>query len=253
MAKLGEWLLLLLESKEEGIYMLKDKLEPINEKITEALEKRTGPKMTGDKVTITAVTKNHPSFIVIEALEAGLTNIGENRVQEAKKKKEELPPGGSWHLIGHLQTNKAKQAVELFDIIESIDSEKLLKLINQEAEKIGKVQDILLQVNVAKEEQKSGFSLEEYEALLPNLTNFDKVRVRGLMVIAKQTDNVEETRPTFAEGYKLFTELQEKLGSENCNILSMGMTHDYWVAIEEGANAIRLGTALFGARDYSRK
>lgn len=233
--------------------MLSGKLEPILAKINEAIKKRTEAKITGDKVYITAVTKNHPSYVVIEALEAGLGNIGENRVQEAKKKKEELPPGGIWHLLGHLQTNKAKQAVELFDIIESVDSEKILDLINKEAKKIGKIQDVLLQINIAKEEQKSGLSEEEYEELLPKLINFDRVRVRGIMVIAKQTDNVEETRPIFARGYELFKELREKLDSEKCDVLSMGMTHDYWIAVEEGANAIRIGTALFGPRDYSMK
>ncbi|MDD4320281.1 MAG: YggS family pyridoxal phosphate-dependent enzyme [Acidaminococcaceae bacterium] len=233
--------------------MLEDNINIVRAKINKALAQRKTKKLTGDKVTIVAVTKNHPVQVVTEALEAGLQNIGENRVQEAKGKRELLPNGGIWHLIGHLQTNKTKQAVELFDIIESVDSEKVLTAINKEAGKIGKVQDILLQVNVAREEQKSGFLQEEFVALLPKLHVFDKVRVRGLMVIAQATDNPEETKPVFADGYENFLLLQNQVGAGYCDILSMGMTHDYWVAVEEGANSIRLGTALFGLRDYSIK
>lgn len=233
--------------------MLEDNIRIVRTKINEAIAKRKGKKLTGDKVTIVAVTKNHPAQVVTEALEAGLQNIGENRVQEAKHKRDVLSAGGIWHLIGHLQTNKIKQAVELFDVIESVDSKKVLTAINKEAGKRGKVQDILLQVNIAREEQKSGFLQEEFIDLLPKLADFEQVRIRGLMVIAQATDNQEETRPIFSTGYEDFLLLQKLVGAEYCNILSMGMTHDYWIAVEEGANSIRLGTALFGPRDYSIK
>jgi len=233
--------------------MLIDNLPAVEAKIAAALQKRKESKVTGNKVVLVAVTKNHPAQVVTEALSAGLTDVGENRVQEAKHKKTVLPEGGIWHLIGHLQTNKVKQAVEIFDIIESVDSEKVLQHISKEAKALGKVQDILLQVNVAREEQKSGLLQEDFLAVLPKLSSYENIRVRGLMVIAQATDNVEETRPVFAQGYQDFLLLQKQFGPEHCNILSMGMTHDYWIAIEEGANYIRLGTALFGPRDYSQK
>lgn len=233
--------------------MLEDNINIVRIKIKEALAKRINKKVTGDSVTIVAVTKNHPAQVVTEALAAGLQNIGENRVQEAKGKRELLGSGGIWHLIGHLQTNKVKQAVELFDVVESVDSEKVLSAINKEAGKLGKIQDILLQVNIAGETQKSGFSQKEFIAILPKLLTFDKVRIRGLMVVAQVTENPEETKPVFAAGYNDFLLLQNQLGTQYCDILSMGMTHDYWIAVEEGANSVRLGTALFGIRDYSIK
>ncbi|MDD3396858.1 MAG: YggS family pyridoxal phosphate-dependent enzyme [Acidaminococcaceae bacterium] len=233
--------------------MFRDNLAIVNHKIAAALALRQTAKITGDKVTLVAVTKNHPPLVVTEALEAGLADVGENRVQEAKNKKELLPAGGIWHLLGHLQTNKIKQAVELFDIIESVDSAKVLMHIEHEAAKLNKLQRVLLQINLTREEQKSGLSEEDYQLLRTQLASYPHVRVEGLMVIAKATDKPEETRPTFARGYQLFCQLQEQLGSATCTTLSMGMTHDYWIAIEEGANSVRLGTALFGARDYSIK
>lgn len=233
--------------------MLEDKLAEVQGKVKDALAKRTEKKATGDEVTILAVTKNHPAEIITEALEAGLTDVGENRVQEAMHKQAALPKAGVWHLIGHLQTNKAKHAVEHFDIIESVDSVKLLEILNKYAAELGKFQDILLQINEAGEQQKSGFAPEEFRAVIPTLGQYTNLRVRGVMVIAQATDNVEETRPVFAAGYQDFLKLKAALGTEDCNILSMGMTHDYWVAVEEGANEIRIGSALFGARDYSLK
>ena len=233
--------------------MLADNLAVVKKKIQEALDKRTELKITGNKVTIVAVTKNHPAEIVTEALQAGMDNVGENRVQEAQHKKALLPTGGIWHLIGHLQKNKVKHAVELFDIIESVDSEELLGHLDRIAGELNKVQDILLQINEARETQKSGLSPEEFLSLLPKLVAYTHIRVRGVMVIAQATDDVEETRPVFAAGYKDFLLLQKTLNQGTCDILSMGMTHDYWIAVEEGANEVRVGTALFGARDYSQK
>ncbi len=231
--------------------MLADNLQIVQEKISFALQNRKEAKLTGKAVTLVAVTKNHPPEVVTEALAAGVANIGENRVQEAKHKKEVLSEGGKWHLIGHLQTNKARQAVELFDLIESVDSERLLDLLNKEAERIGKVQEVLLQLNIAKEEQKTGFGKDEYLMLLPKLDAYQNLKVRGLMLIAPACEDVEETRPVFAAGYRCFCRLKE-LRSE-VDLLSMGMSNDYTVAIEEGANMVRVGTALFGKRDYSLK
>ena len=167
-------------------------------------------------------------------------------------KKEVLPAGGVWHLIGHLQSNKVKHAVDIFDLIESVDSTKILELIDKQAAAKGKKQDVLLQINEAGEEQKSGFAPEEFRALLPSLSNYHNVVVKGVMVIAQATDDVEETRPVFAAGYQDFLLLRKTIG-EQCSLLSMGMTHDYWIAVEAWANIIRVGTALFGARDYTLK
>ena len=231
--------------------MLADNLKIVQEKIEASLQKRKEAMQTGDAVTLVAVTKNHAPEVITEALSLGVECIGENRVQEAKHKKEVLPAGGKWHLIGHLQTNKARQAVALFDLIESVDSERLLALINEEAGRIGKVQDILLQLNIAKEEQKTGFTKEEYLVVLGKLGNFKNIRLRGLMVIAQACSDVEETRPVFAAGYRAFCRLKKTHPEVDC--LSMGMSNDYTVAIEEGANMVRVGTALFGQRDYSLK
>ena len=231
--------------------MLADNLKIVQEKIEASLQKRKEAMVTGNAVTLVAVTKNHAPEVITEALSLGVECIGENRVQEAKHKKEVLPAGGKWHLIGHLQTNKARQAVALFDLIESIDSERLLALINDEAARIGKVQDVLLQLNIAKEEQKTGFTKEEYLAVLEKLGEYKNIRLRGLMVIAQACSDFEETRPVFAAGYRAYCRLKEAYPEVDC--LSMGMSNDYTVAIEEGANMVRVGTALFGQRDYSLK
>lgn len=232
--------------------MLADNLQQVQAKIAEALQLRKDKDLvTGDSVTLVAVTKNHPPEIITDIEALGIANVGENRVQEAKHKQEALGKHGYWHLIGHLQTNKARQAVALFDLIESIDSEHLLAAVDKEAARIGKVQDILLQLNIAHEEQKSGLEKEDYLALLAKLDEYKNVHVRGLMVIAQKCDDIEETRPVFAAGYRAFVRLQKQ--RPDIDLLSMGMSHDYQIAIEEGANIVRVGTALFGERDYSLK
>lgn len=232
--------------------MLAENLQQVQAKIKEALQLRKDKDLlTGDAVTLVAVTKNHPPEVITDIETLGVANVGENRVQEAKHKQEALGKHGYWHLIGHLQTNKARQAVALFDLIESIDSEHLLAAVDKEAARIGKVQDILLQLNIAHEEQKSGLEKDEYLALLPKLDAYKNVHVRGLMVIAQKCDDIEETRPIFAAGYRAFARLKEQ--RPDIDLLSMGMSHDYQIAIEEGANIVRVGTALFGERDYSLK
>ena len=203
------------------------------------------------EIKLCAATKMNDAARVKEAVAAGVDCCGENRVQEAKHKQEALGKHGYWHLIGHLQTNKARQAVALFDLIESVDSEHLLAAVDKEAERIGKVQDILLQLNIAHEEQKSGLDKEDYLALLPKLPEYKHVCLRGLMVIAQKCEDIEQTRPVFAAGYRAFARLKQQY--PQADILSMGMSNDYTVAIEEGANIVRVGTALFGQRDYSLK
>lgn len=232
--------------------MLAENLQQVQAKIEEALQLRKAKDLlTGGSVTLVAVTKNHPPEVITDIEALGIANVGENRVQEAKHKQEALGKHGYWHLIGHLQTNKARQAVALFDLIESVDSEHLLAAVDKEAARIGKVQDILLQLNIAHEEQKSGLDKDEYLALLSKLDAYKNVHVRGLMVIAQKCDDIEETRPIFAAGYRAFARLKEQ--RKDIDLLSMGMSHDYQIAIEEGANIVRVGTALFGERDYSLK
>ena len=232
--------------------MLAENLKLVQQKIQAALAKRKDKELlTGNDVILVAVTKNHPPEVITESLALGVQNIGENRVQEAKHKQEAIGKQGYWHLIGHLQTNKARQAVAHFDLIESVDSEHLLAAVDKEAARIGKVQDILLQLNIAHEEQKSGLEKDEYLALLPKLPEYKNVRLRGLMVIAQKCDDVEETRPVFAAGYRAFARLKEQY--PEIDVLSMGMSNDYMIAIEEGANVVRVGTALFGQRDYNMK
>ena len=231
--------------------MLADNLHNVKETIASALARRTERKETGDEVCLVAVTKNHPAAVVTEIQSLGVGNIGENRVQEAREKQQQVGHPGKWHLIGHLQTNKAKQAVEFFDLIESADSEHLLRALEKEAAKQGKVMDVLLQINVAREPQKTGFLPEDYEAVLPLLDSFPHIRVRGIMVIAPNTPDQTVLHSVFRQGYEYFCRLKRQ--RKDIDYLSMGMTSDYAIAVEEGANMVRVGTALFGARDYSNR
>ena len=231
--------------------MLADNLHNVKETIASALARRTERKETGDEVCLVAVTKNHPAAVVTEIQSLGVGNIGENRVQEAREKQQQVGHPGKWHLIGHLQTNKAKQAVEFFDLIESADSEHLLRALEKEAAKQGKVMDVLLQINVAREPQKTGFLPEDYEAVLPLLESFPHIRVRGIMVIAPNTSDQTVLHSVFRQGYDYFCKLKRQ--RKDIDFLSMGMTSDYAIAVEEGANMVRVGTALFGARDYNNR
>lgn len=231
--------------------MLADNLHNVKETIASALARRAERKETGDEVCLVAVTKNHPAAVITEIQALGVGNIGENRVQEAREKQQQVGHPGKWHLIGHLQTNKAKQAVEFFDLIESADSEHLLRALEKEAAKQGKVMDVLLQINVAREPQKTGFLPEDYEAVLPLLDSFPHIRVRGIMVIAPNTPDQTVLHSVFRQGYDYFCKLKRQ--RKDIDFLSMGMTSDYAIAVEEGANMVRVGTALFGARDYNNR
>ena len=204
-----------------------------------------------EPVGLIAVTKNHGVEAMREAIDAGAAIIGENRVQEAAQKKETLERNVSWHLIGHLQTNKAKQAVRLFDLIHSVDSEHLLDAVNEAAQKIHKVQDILIQVNLAKEDSKFGIYKEDLPILVQKADMMKNVHLMGLMCIAPNYEDVEECRPLFREMREIIDRLKDfPLFSSEMKYLSMGMTHDYQIAVEEGANLVRVGTAIFGARQY---
>lgn len=233
--------------------MIKKNIEKIYSDINVALSKRTEKKLTGDKVQLIAVSKTHSASVVEEAVKAGLNVFGENKVQEAMEK---IPfiKGAKWHLIGHLQTNKVKKAVELFDLIYSVDSEKLLLAIDKEAGNINKLQDILLQINIAKEESKFGLEESDLSTIAVKLSELKNVRFRGLMVIAPEEEDLELVRPVFKQGYNEFCKLLDlNIKNSQIDILSMGMSNDYMIAIEEGANCVRLGTLLFGKRDYGTK
>lgn len=200
-------------------------------------------------VTLVAVTKNHGVEMMQQAIDAGVENIGENRIQEAAEKFKSLDREVTRHLIGHLQTNKAKQAVRLFDLIHSVDSENLAATIDKAAYSIGKIQDILIQVNLAKEDSKSGVYEENLQTLIEFVDTLKNIRLRGFMLIAPNYFDVENCRPLFRRMYEIFCEVKKT--RQNFDFLSMGMTHDYKIAIEEGANVVRIGTAIFGERNYN--
>ena len=227
-----------------------ERYQNVAAKIEAAKQRRTTvPKDAA--VTLVAVTKNHDVAAMREAIAAGATNVGENRVQEAKGKFAEIGNSVTWHLIGHLQTNKVRQAVKFSDLIHYVDSLHLAEAISSEAARIDKVQDILVQVNLAKEDSKSGVYREDLQEVLQAVTKLPNLRLRGLMCMAPNYDDVEKCRPLFREMYKIYQQIKEMgLPASNIDMLSMGMTHDYEIAVEEGANVVRVGTAIFGPRQY---
>ena len=233
--------------------MIAERLETVQKNIEESMAKRTGI-FKDDPVQLVAVTKNHDVEAMREAIDAGVTVVGENRVQEAVEKHGKLDRDVTWHLIGHLQTNKVKQAVRNFDLIHSVDSEHLLDAIDAAADKIHKVQDILIQVNLAKEESKFGIYKEDLPFLLQKADRMQHVHLMGLMCIAPNYEDVEECRPLFREMREIFDQLQMlPLMNSEMKWLSMGMTHDYRIAIEEGSTLVRVGTAIFGERSTAAK
>lgn len=228
--------------------MIEESLHLVQQRMADAM-RRAGRV---DSALLVAVTKNHPVSAVEEVARLGVTHVGENRVQEAKEK--QLTYNGPqlvWHLIGHLQVNKVRQAVPMFDLIHSVDSRKLLEEIEKVAVKHDKVQDVLLQVNVAREESKSGLSVEEFPEVRDFASTLPHVRVRGLMCMAPFYDNPEDARPIFKVANVLYEDMKRFYPNGQIKYLSMGMTHDFEVALEEGANIVRVGTAIFGERVYN--
>ena len=208
----------------------------------------------GEDVLLVAVTKLHTAEEINEAIDCGITDIGENKVQEIMDKFDHVKPV-RWHLIGHLQTNKVKYIIDKVSMIHSVDSLKLAQEINKRAEQHGLVMDILIQVNSAMEESKFGITTEETGQLIKDiLDTCPHVRIRGLMCIAPFEENPEDARIYFEEVKKQYDEYggiqHERL---DFKYLSMGMSNDFQVAIEAGSNLIRVGTLIFGARDYSKK
>ncbi|MCI8888922.1 MAG: YggS family pyridoxal phosphate-dependent enzyme [Hungatella sp.] len=202
-----------------------------------------------DEVTLIAVSKTKPVDMLREAYGAGVRQFGENKVQELNEKIPKMPEDIKWHLIGHLQTNKVRQIIGKTSLIHSVDSIKLAREIEKESEKRNLVTEILLEINVAKEESKFGFFLEEAAEALCLVREMPHVRAVGLMTVAPFVANAEENRPIFRKLYEFYVDMKSKnIDNVNMTVLSMGMTGDFKVAIEEGATMVRVGTGIFGAR-----
>jgi hypothetical protein len=222
--------------KDTGI---RQNLAGIRKRIAKAAEKAG---RSSSEVTLVAVTKTVDASAIQEAFAAGLCHFGESRIQEAKDKIPALScldPRPTWHLVGHLQTNKAKTAAEMFDVIHSIDSLKVAEAISQHS---SRDMSVLVQVNVAGESSKHGFVLQDTIAALEHIARLPHLRIKGLMTIAPYADDPEEVRPVF----RRLRLMRDSLGLEH---LSMGMSHDFEVAIEEGATMVRIGRAIFGERE----
>lgn len=230
--------------------MLKENLEVVEENIRKACEKSGRQR---SEVTLIAVSKTKPVETLQEAYDLGVRVFGENKVQELTEKYDTLPDDIEWHMIGHLQRNKIKYIINKADLIHSVDSIRLAEAIEKEAAKHDKIADILIEVNVAREESKFGLLPEEVDAFVDKVTEFSHIRVKGLMTIAPYVENPEENRPVFALLRKLSVDIAKKNAHNiTMSVLSMGMTNDYEVAIEEGATMVRVGTGIFGARNYAQ-
>ena len=202
------------------------------------------------EITLLAATKTVDADTINYAIEKGITHIGENRVQELISKHGLLRPAHS-HFIGHLQTNKVKDIIDKVEMIESVDSIRLANEISKQAQKLGIVMDVLLEINIGGEESKSGFAPEDAEKAVRESAKLDGIRVKGLMTIPPATDLPEESRKYFREMYKLFIDIRGKnIDNSSMSVLSMGMSNDFDIAAEEGATLVRVGTALFGKRIY---
>ena len=202
-------------------------------------------------VQLVAAAKTRQPEEILEAIEAGIKIVGENYVQEAERVYEVVGNRAKWHFIGSLQKNKVKKAVRLFDMIETVDSADLAREIDKRCAQIGKVMPVLIEVNSGREKQKSGVLPENAEQLVKEISAFPNIRVAGLITMGPRFGNPEDSRPYFVETKKIF-EKMKKLNLPNVEMeyLSMGMTNSYKIAIEEGANIVRIGTKLFGERDY---
>jgi pyridoxal phosphate enzyme (YggS family) len=226
---------------------LKQRLEHIKQRIRQAAE---SCKRDADSVRLVAVSKTIAADIVKEAIEAGVTILGESYVQEARAKFKALVQYPvSWHFIGHLQSNKAKYAVRLFDLIHSVDSLKLARELDKQARKVDKIQQILVQVNTSAEDTKSGISTGEASRLVAEISQLKNLVVKGLMTMPPYFYQPEKAQPFFAALREMRDQIKEQaLPQVSLDELSMGMTGDFEVAIKEGATLVRIGTAIFGER-----
>lgn len=228
--------------------MLAKNLQNVEHNIVEACKKSNRSR---EEVTLIAVSKTKPVSLLLEAYDLGVRHFGENKVQELTDKYPQIPCDMNWHMIGHLQRNKVKQVIDKAVLIHSVDSLRLAETIEAEAAKKGIVVNILLEVNVAEEESKFGMKVEEVLPAIEQISKLSHVKIKGLMTIAPFVENAEENRPVFARLKKLSVDIAAKnIDNVDVSILSMGMTNDYQVAIEEGATMVRVGTGIFGEREY---
>ena len=225
---------------------IRDHLNEVRENIQKACEKAG---RSPQEVTLIAVSKTKPLFMLEEAYEAGARDFGENKVQEILEKHPKMPEDARFHMTGHLQRNKVKQVLPHAVLIHSVDSYRLAEQISQEAGKLGITAKILLEVNVAKEESKFGMMPEDVEEMAGQIAALPHLQIEGLMTIAPFVDDPEKNRPVFRKLYQLSVDIKKKnIDNVNMGVLSMGMTGDYQVAVEEGSTMIRVGTGIFGAR-----
>lgn len=230
---------------------IKENIEAVEKRVAAACE-RSGRKR--EEVLLLAVSKTIDVPRIKEAVECGLTSLGENKVQEIMDKYEPMGEGVKWHLIGHLQTNKVKYIIDKVELIHSVDSFKLAEEISKRAKAKGITANILLEVNAAGEESKFGIKPEDCEQAVREISALENIKVRGLMTVAPFVENPEENRPYFRQMRELLIDINnKKIDNVNMDILSMGMTGDFEVAIEEGATIVRVGTGIFGARVYPEK
>ena len=229
--------------------MLIDNYRNVQEKINKACE-RAG--RDASEITLIAVSKTKPLSDIEELISSDVVDFGENKVQELVDKYENVSRPVNWHLIGHLQTNKVKYIVDKACLIHSVDSYKLAKEIEKEAVKKGVIVNILVQVNVANEESKFGLDTSEVMKLVEDISKLSNIQIKGLMTIAPYVENPEENRLYFRQLKQLLLDIKTKnIDNVDMSILSMGMTNDYEVAIEEGATMVRVGTGIFGERNYN--
>lgn len=234
--------------EKSSISIFDENYKEITENIARAAEK-SGRKY--EDITLLAATKTVDTEVINHAISSGISYIGENRVQEFLSKHESFLPVNQ-HFIGHLQTNKVKDIIDKVSLIHSVDSFRLAEEISRQAVKRGITVNILLEINIGDEESKSGFSYNDAVAAVEKIAKLDGIKIKGLMAIPPICENSEQNRPYFAKMKKLFIDIgNKKIDNSNMDILSMGMSDDYEVAIEEGANMVRLGTALFGRRNYN--
>ncbi|MFC1933399.1 YggS family pyridoxal phosphate-dependent enzyme [Chloroflexota bacterium] len=202
-------------------------------------------------VQLVAAAKTRRPEEILEAVEAGVKIVGENYVQEAERAYEVVGNRVKWHFIGHLQKNKVKKAVGIFDMIETVDSVEIAREIDKRCAQIGKIMLVLIEVNSGREKQKSGIVPEDVERLAEEISALPNIKIIGLMTMGPRFGNPEDSRPYFVETRKIFEKIKKfSLPDIEMKYLSMGMTNSYQVAIEEGANVVRLGNMIFGERDY---
>ena len=229
--------------------MVRENLETVEANIRKAC---ANAGRSRDEVTLIAVSKTKPVSMLMEAYDSGIRIFGENKVQEMCDKYEQMPKDIQWHMIGHLQRNKVKYIIDKAALIHSVDSLRLAETIQEEAAKHQVVMPILVEVNVAMEETKFGTSLAEAMELVEQISHFPNIRIEGLMTIAPFVEDPEENRKYFRALKKLAVDINNKNNNNvHVRILSMGMTNDYMVAIEEGATMVRVGTGIFGERNYN--